>query len=179
MKYTFPLLLLVFSLSVSSLKAQEREADEYASYVSSLDGTLETLYAVISGEKGEARAWDLFRYLFHADAKLIPTRKDTEGRDSAKYMSVEEYIESSGRYLVENGFFEKEIHRTTESFGPITHVFSTYESYHSRKDDEPFARGINSIQLLNDGERWWVVNIYWSAESPSLSIPKEYLPGNE
>lgn len=178
MKRNFLLLLFALSLSSSALMAQDHMDDGYASYVSSLDSTLETLYSVISGEKGEARDWDLFRYLFHRDAKLIPTGKDAEGQDAVRFMTVEEYIESSGRYLEDNGFFEKEIHRATESFGPITHVFSTYESYHSKKDDAPFARGINSIQLFNDGERWWVVNIYWSAETPAYSIPKEYLPGN-
>jgi hypothetical protein len=37
-------------------------------------------------------------------------------------------------------------------------------------------RGINSIQLLNDGHRWWVVNIYWLQETPENQIPLEYLP---
>lgn len=178
MKHSFSLLLLVFGLSLSSLQAQPRVNDNYVKFASTLDSTLETLYAVISGEKGEARDWELFRYLFHRDAKLIPTGKDTEGRDAVRYVSVDEYIETSGMALEENGFYEREIHRTTQSFGPITHVFSTYESYHSKKDDVPFVRGINSIQLLNDGERWWVVNIYWSAESPAHTIPKEYLPEN-
>jgi hypothetical protein len=39
-------------------------------------------------------------------------------------------------------------------------------------------RGINSIQLLNDGERWWVINIYWTQESDEKAIPEEYLPEN-
>ena len=76
----------------------------------------------------------------------------------------------------ENGFFEKEINRKTETFGNITHIFSTYESFRSEKDETPFMRGINSIQLLNDGKRWWVINIYWTQESNENPIPKEYLP---
>ena len=44
--------------------------------------------------------------------------------------------------------------RSTETFGQIVHVFSTYESRHARGDAEPFQRGINSIQLYHDGERW-------------------------
>jgi hypothetical protein len=58
----------------------------------------------------------------------------------------------------------------------MTQVFSTYESYRSEADEEPFARGINSIQLLNDGSRWWIINIYWTAESKNNPIPVEYLP---
>ena len=45
------------------------------------------------------------------------------------------------------------------------------------RDPEPFARGINSFQLLNDGTRWWVVSIYWLGESADHPIPAKYLPG--
>ena len=63
-----------------------------------------------------------------------------------------------------------------DTFGNITQVFSTYESYRSKKDKDPFMRGINSIQLLNDGNRWWIINIYWVQESEENPIPKQYLP---
>jgi hypothetical protein len=36
-------------------------------------------------------------------------------------------------------------------------------------------RGINSIQLFNDGKRWWIVNIYWQQESAENRIPEKYL----
>lgn len=175
MKYRY-LIMLLFGMTLTSAAGQVAEEDVYRSRVSSLDNTLKTLYEVISGEKGEARDWDLFLYLFHPDAKLIPTGIDGEGRAACRFMSPAEYIDSSGKWLEENGFFEKEVHRTTETFGPVTQVFSTYESYHSAKDAAPFVRGINSIQLLFDGVRWWVVNIYWAAEKPGLSIPEKYLP---
>ena len=57
----------------------------------------------------------------------------------------------------------------------MTHAFSTYESRRKANDEKPFARGINSIQLLNDGKRWWVVTVYWQAERPDSPIPAQYL----
>jgi len=158
-----------------SLTAQDSSSD-YSDKISSLDTTLETLYQVISGEKGEERNWDLFKYLFHPDAKLIPTGKNAEGNYSARFLTPQDYIDASGKWLVENGFFEKEIHRSVDTFGNITQVFSTYESFRSASDEVPFMRGINSIQLLNDGERWWIINIYWMQESEANPIPSEYLP---
>jgi len=158
-----------------SVPAQDSSPD-YSDKVSSLDTTLETLYQVISGEKGEERNWDLFKYLFHPDAKLIPTGKNVEGNYSARFLTPQDYIDASGKWLVENGFFEKEIHRSVDTFGNITQVFSTYESFRSASDEVPFMRGINSIQLLNDGERWWIINIYWMQESEANPIPSEYLP---
>ena len=46
------------------------------------------------------------------------------------------------------------------------------------KDAEPFPHSINSIQLLHDGRRWWIVNIYGTAETPENPIPARYLPKN-
>jgi len=159
MKKILLLILLFGSICIGG--AQENPID-FADKVNSLDKTLETLYGVISGEKGEERNWELFRYLFKPNAKLIPSGKNREGIVGLRYMTPDDYIESSGKWLVENGFFENEIHRTVQTFGNITQVFSTYESFYSKTDTQPFMRGINSIQLLNDGSRWWVVNIYWT-----------------
>jgi len=158
-----------------ALTAQEK-TNHFLNKVKTLDSTIETLYSVISGEKGEARDWDLFRYLFHPDAKLIPSGKNREGKIGARFITPDNYINTSGNYLVENGFYEIELHRTVDNFGNITQVFSTYETYHSKSDKTPFMRGINSIQLLNDGDRWWVLNIYWMQESEEHPIPKQYLP---
>jgi hypothetical protein len=174
MKKTILVLVGLF-WSFMLLQAQSGE-EKYLSEVQSLDSTLDALYGVISGEKGEARDWDLMRYLFHPDAKLIPSGKTKEGLFKARYLSTEDYISSSGKWLVENGFFEKEIHRTVNTFGNITQVFSTYEAFKSEADKEPFLRGINSIQLLNDGNRWWIINIYWTQESEENPIPAVYLP---
>jgi hypothetical protein len=143
--------------------------------VQSVDAILASLYDVISGPAGQPRNWNRFRSLFIPDARLIPTRHSTTGpgADVAPY-TVERYQERATP-LMAQGFFERGIHNTTESFGDIVHVFSTYESRHT-KDSEPFQRGINSIQLLKDGNRYWVVNILWDQESPTTPIPAKYLP---
>ncbi|MBT8236906.1 MAG: hypothetical protein KJO04_11980 [Bacteroidia bacterium] len=170
-------LLLVSCIYSITINAQNTN-EMYHSKVQTLDSTLSTLYAVISGEKGEERDWELFTYLFHPEARLIPTGRNEEGLFDARFLTPEGYIDRSGKWLVENGFFEKEINRVVHTFRNITQVFSTYESYRSEADDVPFMRGINSIQLLNDGERWWIINIYWMQESEANPIPNDYLPPN-
>lgn len=166
----YGLLILLLIISIATTQAQELQPK-----VSSIDSILHNLYGVISGEKGEPRDWSLMRQLFHPDAKLIPSGKNKDGIVNARYLTVEDYITSSGNWLVENGFYEIEIHRKVDRFGKIAQVFSTYESFHSQKDTEPFMRGINSIQLLNDGSRWWIINIYWQQESSENPIPDQYL----
>lgn len=148
----------------------------YAKDVASLDNILEALYGSISGEKGERRDWDRFRYLFIKEARLMPSGKNKEGKLGYQMMTPNDYVTRSGKWLEENGFYEKEISREVVEYGSLVHVFSTYESYRSKTDEAPFARGINSIQLMNDGHRWWVVQIYWLAETEKMPLPEQYLP---
>lgn len=90
-------------------------------------------------------------------------------------MTVEGYVTSSGPVLEQRGFFENEVGQVTEQFANIAHVFSTYESRCTRDDEAPFQRGINSIQLMWDGERWWIANIMWRGVGPEFAIPERYL----
>ena len=34
---------------------------------------------------------------------------------------------------------------------------------------------LNSIQLWNDGKRWWIVSVFWQAETADNPIPEKYL----
>lgn len=148
--------------------------DKYASDATSEDAIIRALYESISGPKGERRDWDRLRYLMTPDAKLIPTRPVTETKRVPCYLTLDDFIKQGDQWLMDNGFFEKEIARSSENFGLITHVWSTYASSWT-PEGEPFARGINSIQLMNDGERWWIVNLYWAAETEGNPLPKKYL----
>ena len=145
--------------------------------VKSPEAILNAVYNVISGPKEQQRDWDRMRSLFIPDARLIPvTASPTTGHADAVTFTIDGYIARSQARMATNGFFERSIHNEIEQFGNIVQVWSTYESRHSAADPTPFARGINSFQLLKDGDRYWVVNIFWDAESPTNPIPAKYLP---
>lgn len=160
-----------------------------AADVSSIDGILAAVYDVISGPAGKKRDWDRMRSLFAPGARLIPTSPvrppgiapgtpltGNEGYASHVY-DVDGYVERASKFFAEQGFFEKETARRVEAYGHIVHAWSTYESRHKPDDPAPFARGINSIQLMNDGKRWWIVSIFWEAETPRTPLPEKYLKG--
>ncbi|MAT54513.1 MAG: hypothetical protein CMN32_08520 [Saprospirales bacterium] len=169
--------LLLFVCLLSAFFSFGQHEDRYAEDVQSIDAIIEALYGSISGEKGQERDWDRFRNLFIPEARLIPSGV-WEGKFSYRIMTPEDYIQSSGKWLVENGFFETEIHRVQEVYGSLAHVWTTYESRRSASDEKPFMRGINSIQLMHDGQRWWIVQVYWLGETAENPLPKEYL-GNQ
>ena len=142
--------------------------------VATMDATVAALYDVISGPAGK-RDWDRFRSLFIPGARLIPTNPRPTGEVGSRVLTVEDYVQRAGALFEKQGFFEREVSRRLERFGNIAHIFSTYESRHAKDDAKPFQRGINSIQLMNDGKRWWVVTIFWQGEDEKNPLPAEYL----
>ncbi|MFL6282099.1 MAG: hypothetical protein ACJ74Q_02905 [Pyrinomonadaceae bacterium] len=158
-----------------------------ASDVASIDSIIAALYDVISGPAGQKRDWERMRSLFVPNARLMPTSPvrptgtapdaPLKGDESyaTQVLDVDGYVKRAGPYLEEHGFFESETARRTETYGHIAHVWSTYDSRHKADDPLAFARGINSIQLMNDGKRWWVVSVFWEAETPRTPLPKKYL----
>lgn len=143
--------------------------------VASIDSIIAAVYDVISGPAGKKRDWDRMRSLFIPGARLIPTGPRPTGGYGSRVLSVDDYIERSSGFFEKEGFYEKEAARQTEQFGQIAHAFSTYESRHAPEDAKPFQRGINSIQLMNDGKRWWVVTIFWQGEDEKTPLPEKYL----
>jgi hypothetical protein len=176
-------LMLIASLGPAAASGQDTARARVATTsvarpadVASEDAIIAALYGAISGPAGQKRDWARFRPLFIPDARLIvarPRRPDGPPLPP-RVMTVEQYIAGAGG--LENGFFEREISHVSETFGGVTHRFSTYESRARAEDPTPFARGINSIQLLNDGARWWVVTVFWDSERPNNPIPARYLP---
>ena len=143
--------------------------------VASIDSIVTAVYSVISGDKGVKRDWNRFRSLFYPAARMIPTGKNAKtGKINARVASPDSYIEANSEFLESEGFHEQEISRHVDSFGNIGQVFSAYEGRHTLKDEKPFLRGINSMQLFNDGKRWWVMTIAWSPETPEHPLPKQY-----
>lgn len=151
--------------------AAAQEADP--TDVASIDAIITAVYDAISGEAGEARDWDRFRSLFAESATLSAVVRTAEGEIRRAVMTPESYAERSGPVL-ERDFVETEIGRVTETWGLIAHAFSAYELFRDVDDEEPFARGINSFQLMNDGDRWWIVSVFW-AETPDFPVPQRYI----
>ena len=168
----FVVLLLAFNSMAQTTEIKEANPAD----VASIDAIMKAVYDVISGAAGEKRDWDRFRTLFHKDARMIPSGKNPQtGVFGARAYTPEEYIKRSEPVFAKDGFYERETARRTEIYGNIAHIFSTYEAFRTLSDKKPFLRGINSFQLMNDGKRWWVMTIFWQAETPDNPIPKKYL----
>lgn len=158
---------LVLLLTLTCLAPVAKPAD-----TDSVDTLIRAVYDVISGPAG-TRDWARFRSLFAEGARLIPIRVTAEG-SSANAMTPDDYAQRVGASFEKNAFYESEAARRVEAYGNIAHVFSTYESRRA-PGEKPFARGINSFQLVKIGNAWKVMTILWDAERPETPLPEKYL----
>ncbi len=140
--------------------------------VGSIEGIVKALYEVVSGPAG-SRDWERERTLLHPGARLMPTRP--EGASAVvDVFDCDGYIASRTPFFAANDFYEVEVAHRVERFGNIAHAWSSYEGRRS-PEGEPFLRGINSIQLFHDGDRWWVMSMMWDNERPGNPLPEGYL----
>lgn len=177
----FLLTILTVSLSIPAFASPGAQSGDRKSFRASdgasIDAIVDALYTCVSGSAGATRDWKRFRALFIPEARLEAVIWRGTGNFSLRVLSIEEYIKSAGEYFKVNGFHEREIATKVDRFGSIAQVFSTYEAFASVDAPVPLKRGINSIQLFHDGNRWWITSIMWDDEREGLMIPSEYLPG--
>jgi len=149
-------------------------AAKKASDVDTVDHLLASLYDVISGPAGKARDWDRFRSLFLPDGRLGVIRPDVPAKGDVVFLSPDMYVERDDPYFKTHGFFEHSIANRVEEFGNLVHVWSTYESRRA-ENDQPFARGVNSIQIAQAQGRFWLASVLWDEERSGLTLPEKYL----
>ena len=172
--------LLIASIA-SGQSTRSRPAPAPAD-AASVDAIVAALYASVSHGPDATADFDRLRGIYLYVGMFIPPKRP--GTENFTVMDVDAFAERVAKAAEERrasgtpatGFFEREIARRTDCFGNVCQVFSTYESRHTADDAKPFERGINSIQLLRDGSRWWIASVAWDAERPDNPLPPQYLP---
>ena len=67
-------------------------------------------------------------------------------------------------------FYEFEVARQVRRFGNVAQVWSVYETRRDRRAKRALGRGINSIQLIREGEAWRVLGLLWDEIHASASL---------
>ncbi len=167
---------LLFTLVVG--QGTQKPPEAKPEDVKSVDAIVASLYDVISGPANKKRDWNRMRTLFSPQARMVAIVPTVATEAAQHPMTPEDYITKLGPLIETQGFFEKEIHRTTDAYGQIAQIFSTYETRAKADDEKPTSRGINAIQVWNDGKRWWITSVIWQSEDARTPLPEKYLKGN-
>lgn len=137
------------------------------------ESIVNALYEIISADAGVERDWDRFRDLFLDDAQLVVSF-NSEVASGIMSTSVEELIEQTETAYAATGFHEIPLVTRVDQFGLMASVLSSFEVKLRHDDPEPMMRGLNHFQLLNDGERWWIVSNIGVMETPSWPLPEGF-----
>lgn len=137
------------------------------------EAIVHALYEVISADAGEARDWDRYRALFFDDTRFA-VAMDSEIASGIMAMTSEEMVAQTEAAYGSTGFHEKALVTRVEQHGLMASVMSSFEVRLRRDDAKPLMRGLNHFQLLNDGERWWIISNVGVIESESSPLPAEF-----
>ncbi|MGH9501028.1 MAG: hypothetical protein ACRD3L_17955 [Terriglobales bacterium] len=143
--------------------------------VASPSAVVRASYTAISSPPGHPLNLDRFRSLFLPQAQLVSVSVK-DGQVATHAMTLQEFTDMLMTRIGKDGHVEREIAQRVEVYGDIANVWSSYES-RKTLDDASVVRGINSIQLVNDGKRWWISGAQWQHETAEIPIPSKYLTG--
>jgi len=185
---TMGMMILLVGLAVQAMDAQQQAATPrpaptpgiIASHpdwpkanpddVKTPEAIIQALSDTISGDATKPRDWNRFNSLFAPGVgRMVVVRHSKTGPADLTVLSTDDYKARAGSQT----FFEKPIAYQKQSFGHLTHVYESYAIFHALTDTTPQARGINSWELLNDGTRYWILQIYWDTERSDNPIPAE------
>ncbi|NIM59489.1 MAG: hypothetical protein GTO16_11195 [Candidatus Aminicenantes bacterium] len=163
---------LINSSKNAAMKEESSPQVDQADF-SSIDAIVKALYASITFREGEKPNLERLRSLFNPKAPFIRITADAVNK-----MDMDSFLSSFNERIntgAMRSFYEGEISRKTHAFGSIAQVFTTYIKGINTKNPDSMVRGINSIQLFHDGQRWWIGSILWQDETEDNRIPQKYL----
>lgn len=148
--------------------------NEFYFGLKNIEDLVKELYSAISFKQSSEINLDRFKKLFKPDTRLIYFSKD-----SVEQLKLETFVIRLKEQIDKGNiksFYEYELTKTIDEFGKIAHVFSTYEAKDSPESLKVLQKGINSIQMIFDNDRWWITSLMWFNEDSKYEIPEKYLP---
>jgi len=153
------------ALATSAAIVAPAVADDTTDIQTAIDG----LYAVISGPVGQERDFDAMRELFMEGASMGAVGAGPEGNGAGRVITLDDYIERSGPWLVENGFTERATRTDVTQWGEIAYARSAYEGVNG-VTGEVFLIGVNFITLFKIEGEWKIASILWRTESEDWPV---------
>jgi hypothetical protein len=137
-------------------------------------GLVEALYGMVSFGPGPEPDWEMFRDVFLADAIIVFSPSRTR---PMRPMSVDGFIQDWRDFFRDAQLEDKGFHETITAlevteFGGLAHAFVIFEPRIGSEPPPRPQRGLDSIELSHDGERWWIAAITTDFEGPGKTIPE-------
>lgn len=129
----------------------------------SIDQTMSELFEAICFKKGERPNMHKIVPLFVEKGILV-----NYNEEQPLIATASEFVELFEAQF-EQGFItelvDKEIYSETKIYDRVAHRYSFYEARFKESDPEPFAFGVNSIQLIKIGDEWKITAMAWNDDN--------------
>ena len=143
--------------------------EKYAEDVLSIDAIITAYYDVVSGSSEDPWQYERDRYIHSKNAVI--TRLDENGKAVSHTLEAE-YIPLA--LAPKENFYEKELKRTVAHFGNLAQVWSAFE-IRTDPSTATTKRGLNSIQLHYEGNRWFIDSWTCEMETSKSSFLGDFL----
>ena len=145
-----------------------------------IEATISEFYRSFNFDPGGEADWESLRSLLVDGAVFVASVGEEQ---SPRAVGTDEFIDDFRAWILqtpqrENGFHERLVNARIDAFGKVAHAYVVFEGF-VPGDGGTRTRGLDSIQLVLDGERWRVVSFmtqFASAESP---VPVRFEAGRE
>lgn len=139
---------------------------------------IEALYDMVSFGPGPEPDWEMFRDVFLEDAIIVFSPR---GAQPMRPMTVDGFIQDWRDFfrdaeLESQGFTENIAGMKVDRFGGLAHAWVIFEPRVGPNPPARQIRGLDSVELSFDGERWWIAAITTDFEGPGQTIPAGLVP---
>jgi hypothetical protein len=171
MKHALVLIVLLLCAAPAAFSADAPETAKADATLATAEGVVKELYRLICVPVGGKTDWEQVRRLFIPEAVIILR----VSKDASSTFTVQSWIDDFIAYnekakSSERGFEEKIVRMSTTEFRDIAHILVLYEA---RMLDwsRPAAPGVDSIELIRKGGRWWIAAITNDLPNDEHPIP--------
>jgi hypothetical protein len=164
---------LAFLTTLLASSVAPAAADSFSEAARTPEGLIRALYDMVSFDAGPEPDWEMFRDVFLEDAIIVFSPR---GSRPMRPMSVDGFIKDWQEFfrdaeLTDKGFYETIAALEVTEFGGLAHAFVIFEPRIGKEPPARQIRGLDSVELAWDGERWWVAAITTDFESADQTIP--------
>jgi hypothetical protein len=133
---------------------------------------VDAVYAAVSGPKGATKDPQGLLALFVPDGRVTLARTATDGTAIVSGMTATAFANLIVRNSTLGSFYETPIQTRIEVFGGLATAWSSFTA-RLEPDARPYARGINSFQLVRTMDGWRIVSIAWHEETATTKLPAD------
>jgi hypothetical protein len=132
------------------------------------------LYSAVSIKAGQAHDWDHVRKFFAPQAVLAVRKSPT----TMELITVEEFVQwfvdDVEKFKMGQRGFEETVEKLKlTEFGDMAHCFVVYRARLMTPEDSPGQFGLDSLGLMRNDGRWWIVSLTNDVVTPKRPLPPE------